>query len=75
MSDPRPAHYAKPVMPWDLQEHMDSSGDVFIDARRTDIIEYAFRIKGSRHEQKHDLEKVISNAKAAIARMEKLNNP
>ena len=47
---------------------MDSSGDLFIDARRTDIIEYAFRIKDLRS----DLIKVRANADAAIARLDQL---
>lgn len=62
-----PAHYDKPVTPWDLQCHMDSSGDLFIDARRTDIIEYAFRIKS---DLRGDLEKIKANAEAAIQRID-----
>ena len=42
-----PKHYDKPVTPWDLERHMDSSGNAFVDARRTDAIEYCFRIKDS----------------------------
>jgi len=41
-----PAHYNKPVTPWDLQRHMESSGNCFVDSRRTDAIEYCFRMKG-----------------------------
>lgn len=40
-----PGHYNFPVTPWCLQKHMPSTGNVFIDSRRTDAIEYAFRIK------------------------------
>ena len=40
-----PEHYAGKVTPWDLQKCMKSSGNAFVDARRTDAIEYAFRIK------------------------------
>lgn len=40
-----PKHYDKPVTPWDLERHMESSGNAFVDARRTDAIEYAFRVK------------------------------
>lgn len=40
-----PKHYNKPVTPWDLERHMESSGNVFVDARRTDAIEYCFRMK------------------------------
>ncbi|MFZ4768332.1 MAG: hypothetical protein ACOYMN_25575 [Roseimicrobium sp.] len=39
-----PAHYDKPVQPWDLIEHMDSSGDVLIDHLRATVIEHLFRI-------------------------------
>lgn len=41
-----PDHYAGAVTPWDLQRCMKSTGNVFIDARRTDVIEYCFRLKG-----------------------------
>ena len=40
-----PSHYDKKVTPWDLEQCMESSGDAFVDARRTDAIEYAFRMK------------------------------
>lgn len=40
-----PKHYNKPVTPWMLEEHMESSGNAFVDSRRSDAIEYAFRIK------------------------------
>jgi hypothetical protein len=42
---PVPAHYAGQVTPWDLERCMSSSGNAFVDARRADAIEYAFRIK------------------------------
>lgn len=42
----RPAHYKTPVTPWCLERHMQSSGNAFVDARRSDAIEYCFRIKG-----------------------------
>jgi len=60
-----PAHYDKPVTPWDLQQHMETMGSVFIDARRTDVIEYAFRVKGSLVDQIADLEKAAHCAQAA----------
>jgi len=41
-----PPHYSGPVTPWDLEKCMQSSGSVFIDSRRTDAIEYCFRMKG-----------------------------
>lgn len=40
-----PSYYAGKVTPWDLERCMQSSGNAFVDARRTDAIEYAFRIK------------------------------
>jgi len=40
-----PPHYAGQVTPWDLQKCMQSSGNAFVDARRTDAIEYCFRMK------------------------------
>lgn len=41
-----PPHYRPGgVTPWDLQRNMQSTGNVFVDARRTDAIEYAFRVK------------------------------
>lgn len=40
-----PDHYNKPVTPWCLERHMESSGNAFVDARRTDAIEYCFRMK------------------------------
>lgn len=44
--DLTPAHYAKAVTPWDLEKVMQSSGNCFVDSRRTDAIEYCFRMKG-----------------------------
>ena len=41
-----PEHYAGSVTPWDLQKCMQSSGSAFVDSRRTDAIEYCFRMKG-----------------------------
>ena len=40
-----PKHYAKPVTPWHLEEFMESSGNAFVDSRRSDAIEYCFRMK------------------------------
>lgn len=50
-----PKHYDKPVQPWDLERHMESSGNAFVDSRRTDVIEYCFRKKTDMLE---DLKKV-----------------
>ena len=61
-----PAHYDKPVTPWMLQEHMESSGNAFVDARRADAIEYAFRIKD---DLKGDLIKAKHCLEAAIAQL------
>lgn len=41
-----PPHYSGPVTPWDLEKCMQSSGSAFVDSRRTDAIEYCFRMKG-----------------------------
>lgn len=40
-----PDHYAGEVTPWDLERCMKSTGNAFVDSRRSDAIEYAFRIK------------------------------
>lgn len=58
-----PEHYAKPVTPWCLERHMESSGNAFVDSRRTDAIEYAFRMKGDLLE---DLKKARHCLDAAI---------
>lgn len=63
-----PAHYDKPITPWMLQECMESTGNAFIDARRTDVIEYVFRIKDNPLE---DLKKARHCLDAAIKIMEK----
>lgn len=52
-----PPHYAGVVTPWDLEKCMKSSGNAFVDARRTDAIEYAFRVKGGRGDMILDLKK------------------
>lgn len=64
-----PAHYDKGVQPWDLERVMETSGDCFVDARRTDVSEYSFRNKGCMLE---DLKKARHCLDAAIAHMEKL---
>jgi len=63
-----PAHYDKPVQPWDLIEHMDSSGDVLIDHLRATVIEHLFRIK---EDMLEDLTKAQSEITKAIARLKK----
>lgn len=67
MKHETPKHYNKPVTPWDLQRHMDSSGDAFIDARRTDAIEYCYRMKG---DLIGDLRKARHCIEAAIQKLE-----
>lgn len=62
-----PAHYDKPVQPWDLERHMESSGNAFVDARRTDAIEYCFRMKG---DLLGDLRKAKHCIEAAIEALE-----
>lgn len=62
-----PKHYDKKVQPWDLERCMESSGDAFVDSRRTDIIEYVFRKKDNMLE---DLKKARHCLDAAIERME-----
>ena len=62
-----PKHYAGEVTPWDLERCMKSSGDAFVDARRTDVIEYCFRIKDNLLD---DLIKARHNLEVAIERLE-----
>jgi len=60
-----PPHYAGKVTPWDLEKCMASSGDAFVDSRRTDAIEYCFRMKadliGDLRKAKHCLEEAIAH--------------
>jgi len=61
-----PEHYQTEVSPWDLQEHMPSSGNAFVDGRRCDAIKYIFRDKESLLE---DLKKAKHCLEAAIERL------
>lgn len=65
-----PSHY-KPAgsgpTPWDLQKVMQTSGSCFVDARRTDAIEYCFRMKG---DLLADLKKARHCLDEAIAHIE-----
>ncbi len=63
-----PDHYAGSVTPWDLQRCMKSSGNLFVDSRRTDAIEYCFRMKG---DLLADLIKARHCIDAAIGEMRK----
>lgn len=67
-----PKHYNKPIQPWDLERHMESSGNAFVDARRTDAIEYCFRMKG---DLLGDLKKARHCLEVAIGELEKRNLP
>lgn len=67
-----PDHYAGKVTPWDLQKCMKSSGDLFVDARRTDAIEYCFRMKDDLLD---DLKKARHNLDVAIERLEGGSSP
>ncbi len=66
-----PSHYDKPITPWDLERYMESSGNAFVDSRRTDAIEYCFRNKGNMLE---DLRKARHCLDAAIEILEKSEN-
>jgi hypothetical protein len=66
-----PPHYSGKVTPWDLEKCMKSSGNLFVDARRTDAIEYCFRIKD---DLLGDLVKARDNINAAIEDLEKWTN-
>jgi len=63
-----PAHYAGTVTPWDLERCMVSSGNAFVDSRRTDAIEYCYRMKGNLLQ---DLLKAKHCIEAAIQELEK----
>ena len=63
-----PKHYDKPVTPWDLERHMESSGNAFVDSRRTDAIEYCFRKKT---DMLDDLRKARHCLDAAIVELER----
>lgn len=60
-------HYGT-LQPWDLQRVMKSWGNLFVDARRCDVMKYIFRKKSDPLE---DLKKARHCLDAAIAEMEK----
>jgi len=66
-----PKHYQTEVSPWDLQAHMPSSGNAFVDGRRCDAIKYVFRNKESLLE---DLKKAKHCLEAAIKKLEVKEN-
>lgn len=65
-------HYAQGVKtsPWDLQRPMETSGSVFVDCRRADVIKYTFRKKGDAAKMLQDLKKAEHCLQAAIAELE-----
>ena len=65
-------HYNQGVSttPWDLQRAMKTSGVPFVDARRSDVIKYVFRIKGDYAKQIEDYKKAKHCIEAAIAVLE-----
>lgn len=65
---PTPAHYDGAVTPWDLERCMKTSGNVFVDSRRTDAIEYCFRVKD---DMLSDLKKARHCIDEAIKELEK----
>lgn len=69
------AHYGSELQPWDLQRHMPTSGDAFVDGRRCDILKYGFRIKGDLNKLKDDMKKVVHCAQAAIDEIESMDAP
>jgi hypothetical protein len=64
-------HYGNGCTPWDLQRSMESWGSLFIDARRTDVIEYLFRKKGDKQKQLDDARKALHNCQVIIEELEK----
>jgi hypothetical protein len=68
-----PTHY-QPTgtgpTPWDLEKTMQSSGSCFVDSRRTDAIEYAYRLKGGPAGLLEDLRKARHCLDEAIAHLE-----
>lgn len=73
-------HYGNGLQPWDLQRDMPSTGDVFLDGRRTDVLEYVFRIKHGPDESglqgvRRDAIKAMHNLQAMIARIDELEPP
>jgi hypothetical protein len=61
---PTPAHYDKPVDPWALIEHMESSGSAFVDFLRGEAIKHIWRDKG---DLKENLQKAAAEINKAIS--------
>lgn len=68
-----PAHYAGAVTPWDLQRCMKTTGSLFADARRTDAIEYLFRVKDDVIEDLRKAEHCCRAAREALENLKKSN--
>ncbi len=63
-----PTHYqptGSGPTPWDLQKTMQTSGSCFVDARRTDAIEYCYRVKddmlGDLRKARHCIDEAIAH--------------
>lgn len=69
------AHYGKSLQPWDLQEHMPSSGIASVDGRRCDAIKYSFRMKGDLKKLLDDLKKARHCLDSEISRLEEETAP
>lgn len=66
-------HYRKgKVQPWDLTQHMETSGNAHVDGCRCSIIKYAFRKKGDAHKMIDDLRKAAHYAEEAAQTLERL---
>lgn len=66
-------HYRKgKVQPWDLTQHMETSGNAHVDGCRCAIIKYAFRKKGDVHKMIDDLRKAAHYAEEAAQTLERL---
>ncbi len=70
MSEAGGKHYGDGCTPWHLQRSMTSWGSVFLDARRTDVIEYVFRVKGDRSKQLDDARKALHNLQEIVKELE-----
>lgn len=59
------------VTPWELQRTMKSSGNAFVDSRRSDAIKYGWRMKGDNARLLEDLKKARHCLGEAIGELEK----
>ena len=63
-------HYQAETSPWDLQKSMKSSGNAFVDSRRSDAIRYAWRMKGDKKKLLEDLKKALHCLESGIEALE-----